>query len=136
MGMERPKKEKTERMKSLKTAVLFITLTFSYCISAQTFYTTKTGKKYHKNSCHYLKYSKKEIKLDSAKALGYIACKVCKPKASNTNKESNKTSLTSKKEQKNSTSKKVIASQCNGKTNSGKRCKRKTKNSNGRCYQH
>ncbi|WP_299117112.1 hypothetical protein [uncultured Winogradskyella sp.] len=123
-------------MKSLKIVVLFITLSIGYSISAQTVYTTKTGEKYHKNSCRYLKYSKKEIKLDEAKALGYSACKVCKPTANNTKKKSNATSLTSKKENKTTTSKKVVASQCTGKTKAGKRCKRKTKNANGRCYQH
>ncbi|WP_299114346.1 hypothetical protein [uncultured Winogradskyella sp.] len=123
-------------MKSLKIVLLFITLSFGYFISAQNVYTTKTGEKYHKNNCHYLKYSKKEIKLDKAKALGYLACKVCKPTASNTKKKSNTTSLTSKKEYKTTTSKKAAASQCSGRTKSGRRCKRRTKNSNGRCYQH
>ncbi|ARV08183.1 hypothetical protein BTO05_00450 [Winogradskyella sp. PC-19] len=123
-------------MKSLKIIILFITLSFGYCISAQTVYTTKTGEKYHKSNCRYLKYSKKEIKLDRAKALGYLACKVCKPTVSNTKKKSNATSLTSKKEKRTTTSKKAVASQCTGKTKSGKRCKRKTKNSSGRCYQH
>ncbi|MBV7268026.1 hypothetical protein [Winogradskyella luteola] len=123
-------------MKSLKIVVLYIIFSLGYCISAQTVYTTKTGEKYHKSNCHYLKYSKKEIKLDKAKALGFSACKVCKPTESNTKKKSNNTSLTSKKESKTATSKKVVASQCTGKTKAGKQCKRKTKNASGRCYQH
>lgn len=123
-------------MKLLKIVLLFITLSCGYCIPAQTVYTTKTGEKYHKSTCHYLKYSKKEIKLDRAKALGYVACKVCKPTANNTKKKSNSTSLASKKVQKTTTSKKLTATQCTGKTKSGKRCKRKTKNTSGRCYQH
>ena len=123
-------------MKKLQLILLFITVAFSYNISAQTVYTTKTGEKYHKSSCHYLKYSKKAIKLDKAKELGYQACKVCKPTVNNTKEKSS--SLTSKKKRQNqpTNTKKTIASQCTGKTKSGKRCKRKTKNTNGRCYQH
>lgn len=123
-------------MKTLKIFVLFVAVVLSYNISAQTVYTTTTGEKYHKSSCRYLKYSKKSIKLDKAKALGYTACKVCKPTASTTKEVSN--SLTSKKEAKPKTTatKKLTATQCTGKTKSGKRCKRKTKNVNGRCYQH
>lgn len=124
-------------MKAFRILVLFITVTLSYSISAQTVYTTKTGIKYHKSNCHYLKHSKKAIKLDRAKELGYQACKVCKPTSGNTKEESN--SLTSEKEKQNkstTTTKKTTATQCTGKTKSGKRCKRKTKNASGRCYQH
>lgn len=45
----------------------------------QVVYVTKTGKKYHKGSCHHLKKSKIEIKKAKAKELGYTACAVCKP---------------------------------------------------------
>ncbi len=42
-------------------------------------YITKTGEKYHKESCRYL--SKSSIKVSRKEALknGYTACKVCKP---------------------------------------------------------
>ncbi len=120
-------------MKALRILLLFILFTLNYSISAQTVYTTKTGKKYHKSNCRYLKYSKKEIKLEKAKALGYQACKVCKHIiASNTKSNS----LTTKKEKTTTPSKKATTTQCTGKTKVGKRCKRKTKSANGRCYQH
>lgn len=45
----------------------------------QVVYITKTGKKYHKGSCHHLKKSKIEIKKAKAKELGYTACGTCKP---------------------------------------------------------
>ncbi|RRA90395.1 hypothetical protein [Paenimyroides viscosum] len=45
----------------------------------QIVYVTKTGKKYHKGSCRYLKNSKKEIEKSKAKESGYTACAVCKP---------------------------------------------------------
>jgi len=42
-------------------------------------YITKTGKKYHKGSCRYLKKSKIKITLEKACKGGYTPCKVCKP---------------------------------------------------------
>lgn len=45
----------------------------------QVVYVTKTGKKYHKSSCHYLKSSKIKTSKSKAKESGYTACKVCKP---------------------------------------------------------
>lgn len=44
-----------------------------------TVYITKTGEKYHKSGCRYLKQSKIAIDLTKAKKQGYTACKVCKP---------------------------------------------------------
>lgn len=123
-------------MKALRILLLLILFTLSYSIPAQTLYTTKTGEKYHKGSCHYLKYSKKAIKLDKAKELGYQACKVCKPTVSNTVEKSNSLKLKEEKESQSTADKKTKATQCTGKTKLGKRCKRKTRNANGRCYQH
>ena len=49
----------------------------------QTVYVTKTGEKYHKSNCRYLKKSvfkgKSKIKLYKARNKGYTPCKVCKP---------------------------------------------------------
>ncbi|TXK77864.1 hypothetical protein [Mesonia sp. K4-1] len=42
-------------------------------------YVTKTGKKFHKSSCRYLKSSKIKTTKAEAKDAGYTACKVCKP---------------------------------------------------------
>lgn len=44
-----------------------------------TVYITKTGEKYHRSNCRYLKKSKISISLSDAKKNGYTACKVCKP---------------------------------------------------------
>lgn len=45
-----------------------------------TVYITKTGKKYHKSSCRFVKKdSVSSISLDKAKSEGYTSCKVCKP---------------------------------------------------------
>lgn len=45
----------------------------------QVVYVTKTGKKYHKGSCHHLRQSKIKTTQSAAEKSGYTACKVCKP---------------------------------------------------------
>jgi competence protein ComEC len=42
-------------------------------------YRTETGSKYHRASCHHLKYSKIKTTIKSAKARGLSPCKVCSP---------------------------------------------------------
>jgi uncharacterized beta-barrel protein YwiB (DUF1934 family) len=123
-------------MKSFRLLYLILTIAFSSNAISQTVYTTTTGEKYHKSSCNYLKYSKKEITLEKAKTLGYEACKVCKPTAENTKQSVIKPNTISPESSKTTPSKKSEASQCTGKTKAGNRCKRMTKNANGRCYQH
>ena len=124
-------------MKIYKYILIVCLLAFTAQLNAQTVFTTKTGEKYHTNSCHYLKHSKKEIMLQKAIQYGYDACKVCKPskrvsaKISETNLLNNEVSKSSK-----APLKKTTATQCTGKTKAGKRCKRKTKSASGRCYQH
>lgn len=44
---------------------------------SQTVYVTKTGEKYHRDGCQYLRKSKIAISLDDAKAQGYTACSRC-----------------------------------------------------------
>ena len=125
-------------MKHLHYIVLILFLLSTTNVVSQTAYITKTGQKYHKANCKYLKYSKKEIKIDRAIFLGYKACKVCKPTHKNT-KVSNSVdeTISSKPTHKKAVSEKRSAAvQCSGKTKSGRRCKRKTKNSSGRCWQH
>ena len=46
----------------------------------ETVYITRTGKKYHRDGCRYLK-SRIPISLKDAKAKGYTACSVCRPPA-------------------------------------------------------
>lgn len=106
----------------LFTAFLFIAISGS----AQYVYKTKTGEKYHKESCHYLKHSKAKISLeDAVKKYGLEACKVCKPPKPKQSTSTTRTSGTN-----------CETVQCKGKTRKGDRCKRKTKNCNGYCYQH
>ena len=120
-------------MKALKLLILILSFTFVNSVIAQTVYTTKTGEKYHKSNCKYLKYSKKEYTLKKAKSLGFTACSVCKPTTENLSNNTNSNALSSRG---SSQTKSTTAKQCTGKTKAGTRCKRKTKNTSQRCYQH
>ncbi len=119
-------------MKSLKI-IAFVFLWFIVVqVTAQTVCITKTGEKYHRESCHYLRYSKIEITLEKAIKLQYDPCSVCKPVISKKLYEKENSIIP---EVKSKPLRKTIV-QCSGTTKSGSRCKRKTKNTNGRCYQH
>ena len=69
-----------------------ITLTFSFIIlyaillTAQTVYITKTGSKYHRESCSYLRKSSIPISLQDAISKGYTPCSRCNPPTLNSNK--------------------------------------------------
>jgi competence protein ComEC len=45
----------------------------------ETFYITKTGKRYHRGSCRHLRYSAYPITRAEAEAQGYTPCRVCYP---------------------------------------------------------
>lgn len=122
-------------MKALKLLLFLGLMAYAVELPAQNVYVTKTGEKYHKSACHYLKNSKKEITLEVAKQRGFTACSVCKPKALTKTLKPVEQSQQLKIEPVSSTPK-AIATQCTGKTKAGARCKRMTKSANGRCYQH
>jgi len=126
-------------MRAFKFLLLFGMLCFACEMPAQNqkVYVTKTGEKYHKSTCRYLKNSKKEITLAIALEKGFTACSVCKPTSKVEPKTLKPVENTQHfKIEPVSTVPKATATQCTGKTKSGKRCKRMTKNANGRCYQH
>ena len=120
-------------MKILKLLLFLGLMAFTFEISAQTIYVTKTGEKYHKSSCRYLKNSKNEITLEVAKSRGFTACSVCKP---NGDSATPSQSVQPVKSEPTTPPPKVTATQCTGKTKAGARCKRMTKDASGRCYQH
>ena len=122
-------------MNILKLFLVFGMIVYGFQASAQSVYVTKTGEKYHKNSCHFLKNSKKEISLDKALQLGFNACSICKP-TSNISTTKSSTSVNNLFSEPSTSTQKLTSTQCTGKTKSGTRCKRMTKESNGRCYQH
>lgn len=122
-------------MRLLILSLLF--LLSGLTIQAQNVYVTKTGGKFHKETCRYLKHSKKTITLEKALELGYEACFVCKPTKATGGATASKSDFSSSNSLHSSSSnKKATATQCTGKTQSGRRCKRMTKNASGRCYQH
>jgi competence protein ComEC len=45
----------------------------------QTVFITRTGSKYHRSGCRYLRSSQIPISLKDAKARGYTPCEVCNP---------------------------------------------------------
>ena len=86
----------------------------------QIVYVADTGEKYHGTNCGYLRSSKNAIQLSKAQAQGYTACSRCKGSNSYYPKSSSSSSSV----------------RCSGITKAGNRCKRMTKSSSGRCYQH
>lgn len=99
---------------------------------------TKTGSKYHKCSCHYLKYSSFEISVSEAEERGYTPCSVCRPSAERAS-GSDKTPpgrATPSTRQQSSEQIAVPSRQCTAITKAGTRCKRTTTNANGKCWQH
>jgi len=128
----------------MKRKILFLVLFLTFLtvnVFSQTVYVTKTGTKYHTEGCRYLSKSKIAIELTDAIAKGYGACSVCKPSSEVTSsKVSNIT--TTKAEVKNPTNQSTntnsqsVSVQCSATTKAGTRCKRMTKSSNGKCWQH
>lgn len=88
-----------------------------------TYYVTKTGKKYHKVHCHYLKYSKYKIKTTDERFQFYTACKVCRPPVYENNTRSNQPTATPQ-------------ARCTAITQAGTRCKRTAKKGQKTCWQH
>lgn len=118
-------KVKTHIAKTLMVFLLIAFLFPTYNASAQSktetkVYVTNTGTKYHKKGCSYLSKSSNETTLETAKKDGYTACYRYASKTKSSATQSSKS----------------VATQCTGTTQAGNRCKRKTKNGNGRCYQH
>lgn len=133
-------------MKNIQYIILILILFTTSNVISQTVYTTKKGKKkeYHKVDCKSLKEKKEEIKIFRAISLGYTACEICKPTSKNAEKTtpidhaiSKKSKRKKTKKHRSSTSTKKSSSvRCSGRTRKGSRCKRKTRSSSGRCYQH
>jgi hypothetical protein len=125
-------------MKALNFFLLFVTIIITSNISAQTeVYVTKTGQKYHKEICRYLKLSKNKTTIKKAKAKGYLACKVCVPKEKGVkSRDVSKSGIKKVTKKKHTPTKKSTASRCTATTQKGTQCKRRTKNASGRCWQH
>jgi hypothetical protein len=128
----------------MKRKILFLALLLTFLVVnvfSQTVYITKTGAKYHTESCRYLSRSKISIDLADAIARGYGACSVCNPptqvsSSTTTQTKSTKAEVKSTTNQSSSTNSQSVSVQCSATTKAGARCKRMTKSSNGKCWQH
>ncbi len=94
--------------------------------AGQTVFKTPSGAKYHLASCRMVKNVSEEISVATAKELGLMPCKICKPANIYTASES----VVHKAKGQDKTV------QCKGLTKSGTRCKHKTRIGNGYCFQH
>src|SRR5690606_27281853 len=128
---------------SIRALLLALFVCLACNADAQKVYITKTGAKYHRKDCRYLKYSSFEIELSEAKESGYTPCSVCrpvhgekKPEAPPGNTQSGTAPDQVTPLYKESTPPKSTSRQCAALTQAGSRCKRMTTNANGRCWQH
>lgn len=129
-----------------RTTVLFLFLVllqgcaFSQA-DDQTVYITRTGNKYHKSTCQYLKYSRIGIRQSVAKEQGYTACSAChggntKNPAAPVKPQQHRQQQQVQQVRSSAEKTITISRQCIAKTKSGSRCKRTTQNANGKCWQH
>lgn len=112
--------------------ILHFTTTIAF---GQTVYKTPSGSKYHTSTCRFVKNVSTALNVDEARAKGLSPCSVCKPSSSGGNLKITSTGggLGIKAGEASGISSTV---QCKGKTKTGSRCKRMTKNVNGYCFQH
>ncbi|PZX57593.1 hypothetical protein LV84_01721 [Algoriphagus ratkowskyi] len=118
---------------------LLFTILFHFAaqLQAQTVFITKTGAKYHKESCRYAKTGWASD-LVAAKKKGLTACLVCKPSSTETGeaKPLPLSSEQSKMEPKKQTQPTQASSQCKATTKGGTRCSRKSADGSSNCWQH
>lgn len=106
-------------------------------LQAQTVFITKTGAKYHKESCRYAKTGWASD-LAAAKKKGLTACLVCKPSSTETGQTKllPLSSGESKAEPKKETKPAQTSSQYKATTKAGTRCSRKSAAGSSYCWQH
>ncbi len=113
------------------TFFFFCFLVLGSDLFSQTVYRTKTGKKYHSESCRYLSKSKIAIPLEDALNQNYTPCKICSPPvalSSNSKIKLKSSVLTNKNEN--------ISNRCIAITKKGTRCKRMAQAGSQYCWQH
>ena len=115
--------------------LLLALLSFKIGIS-QTVYITNTGKKYHAAGCRYLRSSSNAIDLSKAISSGYGACSVCNPGSGNAVKPTKVVAIDQIQNKSNNQNSGTGTTQCTSITKKGEQCKRMTKSTNGKCWQH
>jgi len=110
--------------------------------NSQTFYITRSGSKYHKSNCSYLKYSSSSLELSDAVKKGYTPCSRCRPSSSASSSINTRYSTPNNNNNNNHQSvntyntRMSYAVQCTGTTQKGRRCRNRTKNASQRCHHH
>ena len=118
-------------MKRLILSILFLMSISVVCLS-QTVYITKTGKKYHKEKCSYLRSSSIPTELSEALNRGLGACSICNPpQESNQPPQKPITPSTPREIPKQIPQ----SNRCTAITKAGTQCSRAPR-SNGLCWQH
>ncbi|HEX2536606.1 MAG TPA: DUF5763 domain-containing protein [Chitinophagaceae bacterium] len=114
-------------MPLIRTALLLLFILSGFALSAQDYYRTPSGKKYHLASCRMVENVSQKITLQQAQEMGLDPCKICRPEtgvqpavpaAGKARGESTATV------------------QCSGITKAGTRCRHRTRIANGYCFQH
>ena len=95
-------------------------------------YVTRTGEKYHRDGCQYLRQSRTPKSLSAAVAAGYTACKRCKPPEPNSEGKADSGQSSDSADAKSS----YVSSRCAATTKKGTRCKRKASKGSSYCWQH
>jgi hypothetical protein len=70
---------KTKKILAVIILLLFIAVTVFAASADTVVYITRTGAKYHRGNCSYLRQSKIETTLGSAVSRGYDPCSRCGP---------------------------------------------------------
>jgi hypothetical protein len=102
---------------------------------AQQVFKTPSGEKYHTATCRYVKNVSEGLTVEAALERGLSPCSQCNPPTTarqGASSAGNGTLGIKSSEAKGT----ATAVQCKGKTKTGARCQRKTKNANGYCFQH
>jgi hypothetical protein len=122
----------------LLSSILFVGLfaNNSFGQDDPTVYVTRTGAKYHRVTCSYLRKSSIPMKLSEA-ASYYGPCSRCHPPVLNNQSDTESPdAVITKQTSPTKKSNKTQTNQCLGTTKKGARCKRTTSNPSGYCYQH
>ena len=119
----------------MRYIVAFLLVFSSISVFAQKVYKTPSGKKYHTETCRYVKNVSHSLTIDEAIKGGLSPCTQCNPNRSTQQRgSSNRSGLGIKSGEAQGSNRTSV--QCKGITKAGTRCKHKTKNVNGYCHQH
>jgi hypothetical protein len=97
-----------------------------------TVFVTKTGAKYHRDGCQYLRQSQIAIELDRAIAQGSTPCSRCRPPQGNPGSDAREP----RRDPPARSAPSRASAQCAATTKKGTRCKRTASAGGSYCWQH